>query len=89
MRNQLISQSDPQAPHEASLLHLVTDKALHQLGWSPRWDFATTLERTVGWYRQMQQGEVSALLCCLEDLEAFQQACGGDGREMIRQDRAR
>ena len=54
MRNQLISQSDPQATHEASLLNLVTDKVHHQLGWSPRWDFATTLERTEGWYRQMQ-----------------------------------
>ena len=44
------------APHEASLLHLVTDKAHHQLGWSPRWDVATTVERTVAWYRQVQEG---------------------------------
>ena len=64
-------QSDLQAPHEASLLNLVTDKAHHQLGWSPRWDFATTVERTVGWYRQVQEGEASALACCLADLEAF------------------
>jgi putative hemolysin len=34
-----------QAPHEASLLNLVIDQAHHQLGWSPRWDFATTVER--------------------------------------------
>jgi CDP-glucose 4,6-dehydratase len=54
-------QSDPQAPHEASLLNLVIDKAHHQLGWSPRWDFATTVERTVGWYRQVQEGAGSAL----------------------------
>ena len=47
------------------MLHLVTDKAHHQLGWSPRWDFATTVERTVGWYRQVQQGQASALACCL------------------------
>jgi len=66
-------QSDPQAPHEASLLNLVTDKAHHQLGWSPRWDFATTVERTVGWHRQVQEGQASALACCLEDLEAFEQ----------------
>jgi CDP-glucose 4,6-dehydratase len=64
-------QSDPQAPHEASLLHLVVDKAHHQLGWSPRWDFTTTVERTVGWYRQVQEGQTSALVCCLADLEAF------------------
>jgi CDP-glucose 4,6-dehydratase len=30
------------------MLNLVIDKAHHQLGWSPRWDFATTVERTVG-----------------------------------------
>jgi CDP-glucose 4,6-dehydratase len=49
--------SDPQAPHEASLLNLVTDKAHHQLRWSPRWDFATTLESTVGWHWQVQEGQ--------------------------------
>jgi CDP-glucose 4,6-dehydratase len=66
-------QSDPQAPHEASLLNLVIDKAHHQLGWSPRWTFATTVERTVGWYRQVQEGHTSALACCLADLEVFKQ----------------
>ena len=49
------------APHEASLLNLGIDKAHQQLGWSPRWDFATTVERTVGWYRQVQEGVGSAL----------------------------
>jgi CDP-glucose 4,6-dehydratase len=79
-----VDQSDPQAPHEASLLNLVIDKAHHQLGWAPRWDFTTTVERTVGWYRQVQEGQASALACCLADLEAFEQACGGDGRERRR-----
>ncbi len=64
-------QSDPQAPHEASLLNLVTDKAHHQLGWSPRWDFGTTVERTVDWYRQVQEGRTSALACCLADLRSY------------------
>jgi CDP-glucose 4,6-dehydratase len=66
-----VDQSDPQAPHEASLLNLVIDKAHHQLGWSPRWDFATTLERTVNWYRSLQQGQATALECCSADLAAF------------------
>lgn len=39
----------------------------------------------MGWYRQVQEGQVSALACCLADLEAFEQACGGDGRESRRQ----
>ena len=63
--------SDPAAPHEAGRLHLQIDKAHHQLGWRPRWDFATTVARTVGWYRAAHEGS-SALDCCLADLEAYQ-----------------
>jgi CDP-glucose 4,6-dehydratase len=64
-------QSDPSAPHEASLLNLVIDKAHHQLGWAPRWDFSTTVERTVNWYRRVQEGQASALECCRDDLAAY------------------
>ena len=62
--------SDPAAPHEAGRLHLQIDKAHHQLGWRPRWDFPTTVARTVGWYRAVHDG-VSPLDCCLADLEAY------------------
>lgn len=48
--------SDPQAPHEASKLNLATDKAFHLLGWQPRWDFATTICETVGWYKAVDEG---------------------------------
>jgi CDP-glucose 4,6-dehydratase len=64
-------QADPNAPHEASLLNLVIDRAHHELGWAPRWDFATTVERTVNWYRRVQEGEASALECCQDDLTAY------------------
>ena len=64
--------SDPAAPHEAGRLHLQIDKAHHQLGWCPRWDFATTVARTVGWYRAVHDG-ASSIDCCLADLEAYQQ----------------
>jgi CDP-glucose 4,6-dehydratase len=63
--------SDPDAPHEAGRLHLQIDKAHHQLGWRPRWDFATTVARTVSWYRAVHEG-ASALDCCLTDLKAYQ-----------------
>jgi CDP-glucose 4,6-dehydratase len=59
-----------QAPHEAGLLHLQIDKAHHQLGWAPRWDFDTTVARTVDWYRQVHSG-TDALGCCLADLEFY------------------
>ncbi|MFM7314326.1 MAG: CDP-glucose 4,6-dehydratase, partial [Cyanobium sp.] len=66
-----VDQSDPTSPHEASLLHLVIDKAHHQLGWTPRWTFATTVARTVNWYRHVQEEESTALQCCREDLATY------------------
>jgi CDP-glucose 4,6-dehydratase len=66
-------QCDPASPHEASLLHLQIDKAHHRLGRRPRWHFATTVGRTVRWYRQVQEGQTSALAPCLVDQEAFEQ----------------
>ena len=38
--------------HEASLLHLATDKARTILDWRPSWDFRRTLTETVNWYRE-------------------------------------
>lgn len=63
-------QSDSTALHEANLLHLQIDKAHHRLGWRPRWDYSTTLARTVGWYRSVHEG-ASPLECCLADLNAY------------------
>jgi CDP-glucose 4,6-dehydratase len=60
------------APHEASLLNLVINKAHHQLGWASPWDRSTTVERTVGWYRQVQEGAGSALGWCQADLALYQ-----------------
>ncbi len=45
-------QSDPQAVHEATLLHLATDKAHALLGWRPTWGFTAAAAETVKWYRQ-------------------------------------
>lgn len=68
-----LDQSDPRAPHEANLLHLQIDKAHHRLGWEPRWDYATTVSRTVGWYRAVYEG-ASPRECCLADLNAYSQS---------------
>ena len=64
-------QSDPSSPHEANLLNLVIDKAHHQLSWAPRWSFATTIERTVRWYRQVHEAGADALACCQDDLNHY------------------
>ena len=62
--------SDLEAPHEAGRLHLQIDKAHHQLGWQPRWDFTTTVARTMSWYRAVHEG-ANPLECCLTDLNAY------------------
>ena len=55
--------------YEASC-SIQTDNAYHRLGWQPRWDFSTTIARTVGWYRSVHEG-ASPIVCCLEDLNAY------------------
>ena len=45
-------KSNPEAPHEAGLLQLSTDKACALLQWRPVWDFAEAVAQTVEWYRR-------------------------------------
>jgi CDP-glucose 4,6-dehydratase len=40
-------------PHEAGLLSLSIDKANRVLGWSPVWNFETSVALCVGWYREV------------------------------------
>lgn len=50
---------EPEAsePPENPLLRLDSTCAKVRLGWSPRWDHATTLARTADWYRRAARGE--------------------------------
>jgi CDP-glucose 4,6-dehydratase len=41
--------------HEAQLLMLSNEKAKTQLGWAPRWHFCETIDKTVAWYRAIDQ----------------------------------
>ena len=63
--------TNPHAPHEAGRLHLQIDKAQHQLAWQPKWDFKTTVERTVTWYKTVNSGGL-ALSKCLNDITTYQ-----------------
>jgi CDP-glucose 4,6-dehydratase len=47
---------DSMAPHEASKLHLATEKAFHILGWAPVWNFSDTVRMTAAWYLQAAAG---------------------------------
>lgn len=44
---------DPANPHEAHLLQLAIEKVTTRLHWQPRWDFETTVRRTIEGYRAM------------------------------------
>lgn len=51
---QWVDASKPGTLHEASLLTLSIEKAGALLNWHPVWPFATTVEKTVTWYRKRQ-----------------------------------
>lgn len=53
----------PDAPHEAGLLKLSTDKARSVLSWAPRWNFEQTIEATLRWYRDASAGTDAVSLC--------------------------
>ncbi len=55
-------QQIPQEKHlkEAPLLSLDINKAKEILGWQPRWNFATTIEQTVSWYRSYLQKDAAS-----------------------------
>jgi len=61
-----------EAQPEAKMLALAWEKAYLRLGWSPRWGFEETIERTAKWYRALGEG-TSARDLCTDDIEAF---CG-------------
>ena len=65
-----IDRSDPNAPHEAGRLNLSTDKAFHQLKWSPRWNFETTIEKTATWY----QSELPPIELTTEQIKEYEAA---------------
>ena len=68
-----VDVSDREGPHEAGRLHLQIDKAHHELGWKPQWDFGTTVKRTVRWYQSVENGE-TALKACIRDIEDYGQS---------------
>ena len=42
---------------ESERLTLSSDKAFTVLGWSPRWDFIESVQKTIGWYKSFYNGE--------------------------------
>jgi CDP-glucose 4,6-dehydratase len=44
-------------PHEAHYLKLDCSKAMTELGWRPKWDVETALNKVIQWTKQYQDGE--------------------------------
>ncbi len=59
---------------EAGLLRLSIDKAVHLLGWSPRWNLEEAVRRTMDWYRQHLADPGCARRACLDDIRAYCEA---------------
>lgn len=56
--------------HEATLLTLSTEKASKLLNWNPKWDFETSIQRTISWYDRFYAG-VNAKDLVAEDINAY------------------
>ncbi len=67
--------SDPSSLHEAGKLNLAIDKAFHQLSWQPVWNFPTTIQILVEWYKtctELNNSEIRDL--SLSQIKAYEQA---------------
>jgi CDP-glucose 4,6-dehydratase len=53
---EIVHGPDANAPHEATLLSLSSDKASRLLGWQARWDFVRAVSATIDWYRAVYDG---------------------------------
>lgn len=50
-------REEVEQPHEAGLLKLDCSKAHSQLGWYPKWDLDTTIQKIVNWQKSYQAKE--------------------------------
>ncbi len=65
--------SDPNQPHEAGVLRLSIDKAIHHLPWRPRWGVAEAVRRTAEWFRRFYAGPApDALAACRQDIDEYE-----------------
>jgi CDP-glucose 4,6-dehydratase len=68
-RGELKDVSDKEALHEAKLLALDIAKARYELGWTPKWNIRTAIEKTVEWYIRRQEEDVYQL--CLKQIDDY------------------
>ena len=76
---QWLDQSDPNAPHEANLLNLATDKAHHLLQWRSVWNFSTTIAQTISWYRDAAKNPSTIHPLTTNQITAYTAAANSEG----------
>ena len=68
---EIMLDQDANHPHESHTLTLEISKAQQLLGFNPRWQIASAVERTMAWYRAQNQGQ-NAYALCHADIEAYE-----------------
>lgn len=64
--------SSSKVAHEAGLLKVNIDKSYSILKWKPQWDFYTSVEKTINWYKKRALGHNPRTLV-LEDIKNYSQ----------------
>jgi CDP-glucose 4,6-dehydratase len=78
-----VDKTDPDAPHEAGLLQLSTDKAATLLRWFPVWSFSETVAKTVQWHRKATPFKSAKEFQKLTRLQISQYAADARGGQLI------
>ena len=65
-------QPDPENLHEAGILRLDIDKAKEVLNWHPKWISEETVEKTMSWYKEFDDGAEAIELCRRQIKEYFE-----------------
>lgn len=60
--------------HETKTLQLNSNKAREVLGWSPRWNLAEAVDRTVDWHLRIADG-ADARMLCLDHIADYSGSC--------------
>ena len=73
-RGSIVYGQTDQEKHEAGLLHLNCDKAIHRLGWDPVWNFEQTVIQTAEWYKGYMNG-TDARILSKNNIDIFSKLC--------------
>lgn len=64
-------KKDSKNLYETKILNLNIEKATNILKWIPKWNFETTIRRTVNWYKAFYQKDKNSYSLCLDDLNYY------------------